>query len=244
MRKLLFIVPGEGLSEQELVRRRTVLQQHAFQGTEVHIQGCKNGVKSIESYYEDTLAAPAVVAAAIQAEADGYDGVMIGCAGDPGLYAAREMLRIPVVGPGENAVHWAAMAGTAFSVIAIVDNCVPRHRQLVQRSGISPARLASVRAANVSVLDIAKDPDIARKRVVEEARLAVERDGADCIILGCLSLAFALFDRELSQLLGVPVINPALAALKQLESMVALGISHSKTAYRVPPKFRSSEASG
>ena len=87
---------------------------------------------------------------------------------------------------------------------------------------------------------IAKGPDIAKRRVTEEARHALTSDGADCIILGCLSLAFALFDRELAQALGVPVINPALAALKQLESLVSLGVSHSKVAYRLPPKFRNS----
>lgn len=237
--KLLFVVPGEGLPEEELARRRQVLQRHAFPGTEVHIRACRNGVRSIESCYEDALAAPAVAEAAAQAEKEGYDGVIIGCAGDPGLYAARELVRIPVVGPGENAVHLAAALGMAFSVIAVVDSCVPRHRRLVQRAGIAPDRLASVRAANVSVLDIAEDPGIARRRVTEEARRAVEEDGADCVILGCLSLAFALFDRELEQILGVPVINPALAALKQLESMAALGIRHSKIAYRVPPKLRS-----
>lgn len=238
--KLLFIVPGQGLSGQELERREAVLRRHAFSGTEVQIKSCQNGVKSIESYYEDALAAPAVISATIQAERDGYDGVIIGCAGDPGLYAAREMVHIPVVGPGENAAHLAAILGIAFSVIAIVDNCVPRHRQLVQRAGLMPQRLASVRAVNVSVLDVAKDPDIVKRRVTEEARLAVMEDGADCVILGCLSLAFTLFDRELSQTLGIPVINPALAALKQLEALVSLDLRHSKTAYRVPPKFRDS----
>lgn len=238
--KLLFIVPGEGLSEQELTRRRMVLQQHSFSGTEIHIKSCRNGVRSIESYYEDALATPAVIEEAIQAEAEGYDGVIIGCAGDPGLYAIREMVRIPVVGPGENAVHLASTLGRAFSIIAIVDNCVPRHHQLVQRAGIAHTQLASIRAANMSVLDIAKGPDIAKRRVTEEARHALTSDGADCIILGCLSLAFALFDRELAQALGVPVINSALAALKQLESLVSLGVSHSKVAYRLPPKFRNS----
>lgn len=236
--RILYIVPGDGLTDTELERRRGVLQEYAFEGTTVDFLKCENGVKSIESYYDDTKAAPAVMDAVIKAEKDGYDGVIIGCAGDPGLYGAREMVKIPVVGPGENAVHLATMLGTAFSVIAIVDNCVPRHKQLVLRSGISLDRLASVRAANISVLDVAKDPDVTKKRVAEEARLAVEQDGANCIILGCLSLAFSLFDRELSDMLGIPVINPALSALKTLESMISLGISHSKLGYRIPLKYR------
>jgi allantoin racemase len=236
--KLLYLVPGEGLDEKELERRTQVLRENAFTGTEVNYVYCKNGVASIESNYEDSLVAPTVIQAAIQAEKDGYDGILIGCAGDPGLYGAREMVNIPVVGPGENAVHLATMLGNRFSVVAITDSCVPRHVHLVRRAGIACDRLASVRAANISVLDVGRDPDIAKRRVTEEALIARDKDGADCVILGCLSLAFQLFDRELSQVLGIPVINPAIAGLKQLEGIVSTKISHSKKAYQVPPKYR------
>lgn len=236
--KLLYLVPGEGMNEKELERRTQVLRDNAFPGTEVNYVYCKNGVTSIESNYEDSLVAPSVIQAAIQAEKDGYDGILIGCAGDPGLYGAREMIKIPVVGPGENAVHLASMIGNKFSVVAIMDTCIPRHVHLVRRAGIACDRLASVRAANVSVLDVGRDPDIAKRRVTEESLLARDEDGADCVILGCLSLAFQLFDRELAKVLGIPVINPAISGLKQLEGMVAAGIAHSKKAYQIPPKFR------
>lgn len=236
--RLLYIVPGEGLSPEEMERRRRVLQEYAFCGTEVSITGCKNGVASIESNYEDALVTPSVIQAAVEAEKDGYDGIILGCAGDPGLYAVREMVHIPVVGPGENAVHLACMLGNRFSVVAIVDSCIPRHMHLVRRAGIISDKLASVRAAGIPVLHISDHLEEAKEHVSREARAAVEEDGADCIILGCLSLAFALFDRELSEKLGVPVVNPAISALKQLEAMVGSGMTHSKLAYRIPPKLR------
>ena len=236
--KLLYILPGDGMTEAEMERRTQVLREYAFDGTQVDYVYCQNGVKSIESYYEDSLAAPTAMNATIQAEKDGYDGVILGCAGDPGLYGAREMVRIPVIGPGENAVHQACMMGNRFSVIAIADNCIPRHYALIQRAGIRPDKVASVRAANVPVLEAAKDPTLAKRRVAEEARRAMQEDGADVIILGCMTLAFSLFDKELSEMLGIPVINPAIAALKQLEGMVSAGMHHSKMAYKIPPKYR------
>ena len=239
--KLLYVIPGSGMAPEEMNRRTRVLQDHAFSGTTVSSVCDTNpdGVMSIESYYEDALATPFAMKSTIEAEKKGYDGVIIGCAGDPGLFGCREMVKIPVVGPGENAVHQATMLGNKFSVIAIVDSCVPRHYQLIRRAGICSDRVASVRAANVSVLDIARDPTLTRKRVIEEATAARDIDGADVVVLGCLSLAFQLFDRELSEILGLPVINPALSALKTLESLVSIGIGHSKIAFRVPPKFRS-----
>jgi len=238
--RILYIIPGEGISLDEMERRRRILQEHAFPGTEVSIMSCKNGVQSIESSYEDALVTPSVIRAAVEAEQEGYDGIILGCAGDPGLYAVREMIHIPVAGPGEYAVHLASMLGNRFSVLAIVDSCVPRHVHLVRRAGIMPDKLASVRAAGVPVLHISGHLDEVKERVRQEARAAVEEDGADCIILGCMSLAFALFDRELSAELGIPVINPAIGALKHLEAMVSSGISHSKMAYRIPPKLRRS----
>ena len=47
---------------------------------------------TLEPFYPDRCAL---------AERDGFDAVIIHCFIDPGLRAARERVRIPVVGPGE-----------------------------------------------------------------------------------------------------------------------------------------------
>ncbi|NIM45270.1 MAG: hypothetical protein GTO54_06505 [Nitrososphaeria archaeon] len=41
---------------------------------------------------------------------------------------------------------------------------------------------------------------------------------------------------ELGDKLGVPVIDPTAAALKMAESLVDLGLSHSKLVYPKPPE--------
>lgn len=237
--KLLYILPGNiklGLGEAEMHRRCEVLRQHAFPGTEVEITYAESGPPSIESIYEKYVASTGVIEKVMQAEKDGYDGVIVGCFGDPGLEGAREVATIPVVGPGESSMHLAAMLGYRFSIIIPTASLAASTISQVRNSRMLES-FASARASNVSVLDINRDPRAAEKKAIEAGWLAVEADGADCLLLGCMSLAFAGVDKPLAKALGIPVINPATASLKVLESMVAMGVSHSKLAYGFPPKM-------
>ena len=64
---------------------------------------------------------------------------------------------------------------------------------------------------------------------------AIEIDGADVLILGCMSMAFHDVTSTLENKLKVPVINPVKASLLMAESIVKMNISHSKLAYPTPP---------
>jgi len=46
---------------------------------------------------------------------------------------------------------------------------------------------------------------------------------------------------EMSETLGVPVINPGRTSLKMAEALVGVGLVHSKRAYMTPPKMASGE---
>jgi allantoin racemase len=75
-------------------------------------------------------------------------------------------------------------------------------------------------------------------RLIEVGRQAVERDRADVLALGCMTMSFMDVAEELSAILGVPVINAGKAALKAAESLVSQGLAPSKRAYPIPPKLR------
>jgi Asp/Glu/hydantoin racemase len=59
------------------------------------------GPASIRSEDDVAAAAPFVVQAVIDAAAEGFDAVIVDCTSDPGVDAARRMVTIPVIGPGE-----------------------------------------------------------------------------------------------------------------------------------------------
>ena len=62
-------------------------------------------------------------------------------------------------------------------------------------------------------------------------RRLVER-GADVICLGSTTMHQA--HRHLSSVLEVPVVNPGPLSYKLIQTMLSLGLSHSRTAYPKP----------
>lgn len=238
--KILYLVPGPmsrgPMGREEMDRRRGVLQHAAFAGTDVDIADVPEGPASIESSYDELMAVPATLDAVMRAEADGYDAVIIGCFGDPGLEAARELVRIPVIGPGEASLLFAASLGHRFSVITILDNVVAAQEQQAFRAGVL-AKLASVRAIGIPVLALMNDEERTVRAVVEAGRTALERDRADALVFGCMTLSFMGVGPRVSDELGVPVVEAGQVALKSAETLVSLKLSHSERAFPRPPKL-------
>jgi len=208
----------------------------ARHGTQVSTVSLEWGTASIENRYDEALCTPGILDRAVEAEKEGVDAVIIDCMSDPGLFAARELLSIPVIGPVEASVHLAAVLGHRFSVISVLDSDVPITNELVARYGLS-ARLASIRPIGISVLDIHADTEFTLKAFIETGESAVRKDGAHVLIPGCNLLA-GLVPRVASALAergcAVPVLNPRSVAIKLAESLVDLGQTHSRQAFAQP----------
>ena len=238
--RLLYLLPGnikKGLGEAEFQRRGEVLQSLAGPGVTIEIADVPTGPSCIECMCDEYQAIPGVIEATVQAEKDGFDGVIIGCAGDPGVDGAREMVKIPVIGPAQASYVVCSMLGRRFSVITPLQELLGTTEELVKKCGLGDS-LASIRSTDITVLDINRNPGIAAERTLEEAQKCRDLDRADCVTLGCMSLAFAQIDKEISRQLGIPVVNPLTAAVHTLEALVRMGVSHSKKAYPFPIKLR------
>ncbi len=134
----------------------------------------------------------------------------------------------------------AGYLGGAFSVITTLRRTVPHTQRLLDRYGVR-AQCRSVRATEIAVLDLDGNPETF-KQVRDEAREAIESDGADVIVLGCAGmagLAAALQDE-----LGVPVIDDVAAAAGAAESLVRMGLSTSRAGQYAAPQHRSAGFTG
>ncbi len=238
--KIVYLVPGPmGRSDEgrvELERRGTLLSGYAGPETATGIDDVSEGPASIESAYEEYLSIPAAVRRGVELELEGWDAVILGCFGDPGLDAFRELLSIPVIGPGEACALLAASLGHRFSIVTISDSVVPAIERQVRNVGVAE-KLASVRAVNIPVLELHHDRERTIAAVVAEGRSALLEDRADTLILGCMSMGFLEIAEPVAAELGVPVLNPARAALRFAEAIVGAGLSHSRRAYLTPPKL-------
>jgi allantoin racemase len=237
MARILWINPGvppEGLNA-ELQR---MLDGERLESTAVQVVSTGRGPKDLEFRYYEALVIPDVLHRIVRAEQEGYDGAVIGCFYDPGLEAAKEISSIAVTGPGEASMRLAAMLGHRFTIVIGRERWIPQIMENVTRYGMT-SRLTSFRSIDMAVADMATDPVQTTERVREAARRAVAEDGADVIVLGCTRESG--FSGLLQCELGVPVIDPVIAALKTAEHLAELrtryGWSTSKIrGYEAPPR--------
>lgn len=234
--KIAYVVPGI-LPREELDRREKILKSWAFPGTEIEIVGITEGPASVESMYEEYLSIPDTARNIARLEKEGWDAAIIGCAGDPGLDAMREITEnMLVVGPGQTSMQVAAMLGHRFSLLAVTASTVASGFELAYKAGVQ-AKLVSILPLDIPVLDLAQDRDGTIKKIVKIGQKAVDQDGADVLVLGCMSMGFLEVAADVADIIKIPVINPALVAVKVAESLVASNLQHSKKAFMFPPKL-------
>lgn len=196
--------------------------------------GTRNGAAILDSLYEATLADNWVLEAGSRAEEEGYSAVCINSMSDSGLHALRSRLTIPVVGPGRSSFHLAADLGKRFSVLTMWPRWHWIYEKLAIETGLGSC-LASIR--NIGVRPdtaelLAGKEDIVFAKLEEAARMAIDKDGADVLILGSTTMHQSA--SWLAPRLEVPLINPGLVAFKQCEMLLELGLSHSKKAWFAP----------
>jgi len=236
--RLTYFIPGPmsrgPLGPDELVRREEFLNQHAFEGTSVAVRETSSGPASIESSVEEHLSVPGLLEAAPALEAEGFEAMIVGCFGDPGLAPARELVDIPVIGPGQAAVLLAAQFGQNVGIITVVSEVIPSIRRQMRSHGLD-GLVGDIRAVDVPVLELRERADEVLATLEAEARRGLA-NGADSFVLGCMTMGFLDVARPLQERLGVPVVNPVLAALKAAETAVSVGVSSSRVAYPKPRK--------
>ena len=200
-------------------------QAVAAPGTEIIAVNPPMGPPSIEDWYDDALAVPGLLAEIASGEAAGCDAYVIACFGDPGLYAAREVARGPVLGIAEAAMHAASMIAPSFAVVTTLERTRGMAWQLVERYGMQRI-CRSVRATNIPVLDLTAPDSTARRLIIEECRQALRVDGAEAIVLGCAGMADLC--AEIAAVIGAPVVDGVSAAIKFSEALVTLRLVTAK----------------
>lgn len=219
-------------------RRPSDLKALEYDGVAVSYSQIEHGPASIESEYEIAMSVPGTIGKAIEAEREGADAIVIDCMGDPGLRAVREVVSIPVLGPAETAMHVAAMLGHRFSVVTVMRRLRAQFENEAAVYGLA-TKMVSVRHVDIPVLQLEKDLAVTEARLVEQAVLAVEADGAEAIIFGCTGLlgcAGAVRAGLLAKGIDIPVIDPIPTAVSIAAALARVGLSQSKLTYPAPPE--------
>jgi len=197
----------------------------AAPGTEIIACNPAMGPVSIECHYDEALSVVGILEEIRQGEVEGVDGYVIACFGDPGLLAAREIAKGPVIGIAEAAMHIASLISTGFSIVTTLSRTRIIAQQLVENYGMSRF-CRNIRSTDLAVLELEVSGSQARKVIIEECRRAIVADNSGAIVLGCGGMADLAV--AISQEIGVPVIDGVGGAVKFVELLVSLGFGTSK----------------
>jgi allantoin racemase len=212
----------------EMVR---AAERYAAEGTDIVGVTPPWGPPGIEGFMEGFISAVAVFDA-LATYPDPFDAVVMAGFGAPGRVGARELLDVPVMDITECSGLLACTLGHRFSVVTTIARAVPMIEEIFAAVGIRD-RCASIRPTGLGVLELEQDRDLTGRRLTEEARAAIDSDGAEVIILGCGGLGG--FDKDLQDAVGVPVIDGIVAAVKMAEACHVYGVATSKVGTYAKP---------
>jgi allantoin racemase len=234
MKRVLVLVP-HAFDEEGLANRQA--QQDAIDLADrlsFDYRPVKAGPDLFDSHHDWLLGELAIFEAGLSAQEDGYDAVCIDTVSDSGMNALRSVLDIPVIGAGKASFLAALLLGTRFSILTQWDPWIGMYKKSLREYGLEQL-CASIRSINappdLQHLHQGKE-DVLFPQLLEAGLRCVEEDGADVICLGSISMhqSYAF----LAANLPVPVINPGPLAYKQAETVLALGLTHSRKAYASP----------
>jgi allantoin racemase len=221
--RILYLIPG-ALSKGPkgpgvLLERQQHLQQRGGVDFEWKVREVPDGPCTIESIADEQACIPGALRVAHQAERDGFHAVVLGCFADPGLERARSTLRIPVVGAAESALHLACAMGTSYAILTVSDEVVPLIQKAVVGARLE-SRMAGIRTIGSSVLGVSDSREAILQRLIHAGEMALSADGADTLVLGCMSLAFLDLSTTLEEQLHVPVVCPLAAAMESAQRIL------------------------
>jgi len=155
-------------------------------GPEIECATLKEGPPGIESQNDaDGVIGP--LCRMVKARDNDASAFVVACFSDPGLHAARETTRKPVLGIAESGILTALTLGYKFGIIAILAKSIPRHLRYIGAMGVG-ARLAGDRPVGLGVAELA-DADRTFGRMVEVGKTLRDVDGAHVVVMGCAGMA-------------------------------------------------------
>lgn len=210
--RLLVINPNTSVSVTERLREHVAAEL----GADVTLQMATApfGARYIADEASFVVAGHATLAAyASHCEAHGEpDAVLLGCFGDPGVWAVREAAQRPVVGLAEAAMIEAASHGR-FAIVTGGAAWGPMLRRLARSLDLNGA-LADVHIVEPTGAQLAADPEMALQVLGAACRRAAS--GAHAVILGGAGLAGMA--AVLAPSLDVPLIDSVSAGARAVQS--------------------------
>jgi allantoin racemase len=214
------LVLNPNTSTEITARLAAAAKQAAAEGAVIATATATRGVPYIATRAEAQIGG-AIALEMLAERHEDYDAAIIAAFGDPGLFGARELFDIPVVGMAEASMLTACMLGRRFAIVTFARALGPWYQECVDMHGMT-GRCAGIRMLDDPFESIGGVQDEKEGLLANLAHQAAIEMEADAVILAgapLAGLAARIRDR-----LPVPVVDQMAAAVKQAEVLVTLGL--------------------
>ena len=227
--KILIINPDYGMTQEEMALRCRILEEYTAPDTQLAMVCPQSSGVELNSALDVVLAGPEIVQLTAEGQNAGFDAVVLYCFSDPVIDACREALRIPVIGGAQASCLAALNVCRSFGVILADEARLPEKKLFLRTLGVSPERIGQIAAVNLNGISPWADRETTFKKLLACGQKMMRETHTEAIVLGCLS--FLGLAEPLSRVLGIPVIDPAVAAVTTAESIVRQRLFTSKVSY-------------
>lgn len=199
--KFTIINPNSDENTVQLISEK--IQAYYSASHEIEVVCMKSGPLLVKNHYDYHLAADEMIEFVKKSDADAF---IIGCHADPNLDLMRTVTDKPVLGMAEVSLKIAGFYSERVAVISPSDNSVKNKKKMVKNYNMEGSYLGGL----VTKSDRYED-------LLEAARIARDKLGADTIVLGCAN--YILHDRAIERELKVKVIDGISFGIGILETM-------------------------
>ena len=199
------------------------LQQISYPGTDIDIKG----ITPHDSYAHSLVelrCAREMICNVVRAEREGYDAVIVGHFQDAGLYEARSVVDIPIIGLGEASMLYSCQLAQRIGIVTINQRFIPWFHHQIRKYGLEN-RVTGVHAMTfepgqiLGALGSVEKKDAVKALFCKQAKSLVA-GGVELILPGG-GITMLLFSGEHSfNVDGAPVVNGIEIAVKTAENAV------------------------
>jgi allantoin racemase len=188
--------------------------------SEMSVVSLPKGPPSVETPKAHREVIPLIIDIAKRMYHD-FDAIAVNCFLDPAVDTLKKTITKPVIAPCESSLALASITGTKIGVVTVHGQALSMIRHKVRRLD-RHRKVKAIAGIPLGVLDLDKNPDQTKGRIVEESRRLQEKYRVDTICLGCTGLGGLA--RSVQEEVEISIVDPIGAVVGLARAAVDLGL--------------------
>lgn len=226
--KIKLITAVTGISDEKKELQKAYLKKYISSTTHIDYDNVGHGFPSIESETHGIFNATEIISKAVEAEQEGYNGIFVNCFDDPGVFAIRELVKIPVYGGYLPSLMTALSLGERIGIITTDRNGILSEERKAAHVGLKD-KIVAIEPVELGVLELG-NKDTLIKNLMEICTRYEREYRIQVASFGCTGMYYIVDElraRLIAQGCNIIVIEPLATGVKFLETIIQLGFTNS-----------------